>query len=619
MIHAHPVPEAAVAKHIAVLGKTGSGKTFAAKGIVERIARKGGMIVVLDPTGAWWGLGLDQSGTGPSDIRTIVLGGQHGHMPLDPASGAACAELVAHREGRQDLGVVIIDVGSMTVGERTRWAYQFGERLYQLNARPLHLVIDEAHCFAPQGRVPDPESGRLVHAFCQLASGGRSRGVRLLMITQRPAKLHKDALTCADTLIAMRVMAPQDREAIEEWIDGAGDRKASKQVLDSLAQLKTGEGWVWYPDGSVLERSHFPPITTYDSSATPDEGTVRPALPPADLDAIRTALGEALQRAAAEDPSRLRKRIAELEQQLDEARRAPVVQPASIEKQIAEAVEEANNRCAEHDRDHQLAVESVKHELAGLVPLCETIAARISRAWNAISDPWDNPNTPVPLPASVPGSKSYAEPPVRAENGSLESVRARASGPTPRAAASASADRGGRTATPAPTERKLEGLGQSHRKVLDAIAWWDAIGVSTPTRVQVAHVAGYTPSSGTFRNLLSELRTRDLISYLDGSRLCLTSAAFYKDLVTVPEKAGTIAELQSRIIANLGSSQAKVFKVLIAHASITRTHLAETCGYEPASGTFRNLLSELVSLGLARYPNKTTIAAEAWLLGSTAA
>jgi molybdopterin-guanine dinucleotide biosynthesis protein len=43
-------------QHIAVLGKTGSGKTFAVKGIVEHLLERGRRVGIVDPTGAWWGL-----------------------------------------------------------------------------------------------------------------------------------------------------------------------------------------------------------------------------------------------------------------------------------------------------------------------------------------------------------------------------------------------------------------------------------------------------------------------------------------------------------------------------------------------------------------------------------
>ena len=43
------IPEAALEQHIAVLGKTGSGKTSTAKLIVEQVVPRGARVCVLDP------------------------------------------------------------------------------------------------------------------------------------------------------------------------------------------------------------------------------------------------------------------------------------------------------------------------------------------------------------------------------------------------------------------------------------------------------------------------------------------------------------------------------------------------------------------------------------------
>lgn len=50
----HPIPPEALAHHLAFLGKTGSGKSNAAKVIVEESLDAGERVCVLDPTGAWW-------------------------------------------------------------------------------------------------------------------------------------------------------------------------------------------------------------------------------------------------------------------------------------------------------------------------------------------------------------------------------------------------------------------------------------------------------------------------------------------------------------------------------------------------------------------------------------
>jgi hypothetical protein len=350
------IPDAALQQHIAVLGKTGSGKTFAAKAvIVEPQLAAYRRVGIIDPTGAWWGLRSSADGKG-AGFPVLVLGGDHGDLPLPALGGAAVARLLS----AQNVNLVA-DTSQLTVGERTRWFIDFASTLYRINRAPLSLVLDEAHNFAPQGKVPDPDTGKMLHAANTLASGGRSRGIRLTLITQRPQKLHKDALTSADTLIAMRVLAPHDREAVKAWIDGCGDPAQGRQVLDSLANLQRGEGWVWYPEGAHLQRIKFPPIWTFDSSATPTDGHALAAPKGAaeiDLAEIKAALADAVSEAEANDPKLLRKRIAELEQKL----RQNALQGHSdedIERATHDGYVRGRDEAAEHYRARLTALESL--------------------------------------------------------------------------------------------------------------------------------------------------------------------------------------------------------------------------------------------------------------------
>lgn len=310
----YPIPEAALQQHIAVLGKTGSGKTFAVKGIVEHLLEAGRHVGIVDPTDAWWGLRSSRDGKGPG-FPILVLGGDHGDLPLPALGGAAVARLLVEQ------GVnLVASTKHLTVGERTRWFIDFAGTINRLNRTPLHLVIDEAHNFAPQGKVPDPDTGKMLHAMNTLASGGRSIGIRLAMLTQRPQKLHKDTLTSADTLIAMRVLAPHDRQAVEDWIKGCGDIAQGKEVLNSLASLQRGEGWVWYPEGGFLQRMKFPMIRTFDSSASPTEGhalTAPKGAAEIDLTEIRAAMADAVKDAEANDPKLLRAEVTKLKRELE--------------------------------------------------------------------------------------------------------------------------------------------------------------------------------------------------------------------------------------------------------------------------------------------------------------
>ena len=211
----YPIPDAALAEPLAFVGRTGSGKTFSAKGGAERILRDGARVCILDPTGVWYGLKSNAKGTGPG-FPIVVFGGDHADVPITDTSGAALAELVATKNVP-----VIIDLSEFTIGGRTRFATKFLEDLYRRNRGALTLIVDEADVFAPQ-RV-QPDESVMLSRMEQICRRGRVRGFRPWLITQRPASLNKNVLSQANTLVAMQLTSPQDRKAIGAWIEGQAD------------------------------------------------------------------------------------------------------------------------------------------------------------------------------------------------------------------------------------------------------------------------------------------------------------------------------------------------------------------------------------------------------------
>jgi hypothetical protein len=175
----------------------------------------------------------------------------------------------------------------------------FAEALYETNEEPLHLVLDEADLWAPQRPIKGWES--LLGHIEEIVRRGRVRGFIPWLITQRPAVVHKDVLSQADILIAMKLAASQDRDAIGAWIEGQADRQEGKRILADLPRLHRGEGYVWAPGYALLERLAFPPIRTFDSSRTPKRGE-RLVIPRTLAEVDLTAIVAALAAAGAQDP-----------------------------------------------------------------------------------------------------------------------------------------------------------------------------------------------------------------------------------------------------------------------------------------------------------------------------
>lgn len=283
------LPAEALDDRIAIVGTAGSGKTYAAKGFVERLLEGGARVAIIDPLGVWWSLRASADGSAPG-YPVVVFGGRHADVPITAETGAALGRLIA----TEALACVVdlSELGNSTA--RRRFMATFSEAVYEANAESLHLVLDEADLWAPQRPIKGWE-GLLGHIE-EIVRRGRVRGFIPWLITQRPAVVHKDVLSQADILIAMKLTASQDRDAIGAWIEGQAERAEGKRILSDLPRLQRGEGYLWAPGHGLLERAAFPPIRTFDSSRTPKRGeclaTPR-TLARVDLTAIMAALAAA--------------------------------------------------------------------------------------------------------------------------------------------------------------------------------------------------------------------------------------------------------------------------------------------------------------------------------------
>ena len=251
---------------LAIVGTTGSGKTYAAKGMAEALITGGARVCIVDPLSVWWGLRAGADGDAAAGLPVVILGGTHGDVPIGEHDGEKLGRMLASTAAQ-----CVVDVSELGSGAaQRRFMRAFLTALYDNNREPLHLVLDEADLWAPQR--PGPEHAVLGGKVSEIVRRGRVRGFIPWLITQRPAVLDKDVLSQADVLIAMKLTASQDRAAIGGWIEGQGDRAFQKKLLAALPRLERGTGWVWAPGRAMLEQVTFPPIATFDSSRTPERG-----------------------------------------------------------------------------------------------------------------------------------------------------------------------------------------------------------------------------------------------------------------------------------------------------------------------------------------------------------
>jgi DNA helicase HerA-like ATPase len=77
------IPDPVLESHLALLGKTGSGKSNAAVILAERLIDKKHRVCIVDPTDRYWGLRLSPDGRSPSGYEPVIFGGQHADLPLE--------------------------------------------------------------------------------------------------------------------------------------------------------------------------------------------------------------------------------------------------------------------------------------------------------------------------------------------------------------------------------------------------------------------------------------------------------------------------------------------------------------------------------------------------------
>lgn len=75
-------------ERLAIVGGTGSGKSYTARGLVERVLAAKGRVGVIDPTGVWYGLRMKPDGKS-AGFPVVMFGGDHSDVPLNETAGTS--------------------------------------------------------------------------------------------------------------------------------------------------------------------------------------------------------------------------------------------------------------------------------------------------------------------------------------------------------------------------------------------------------------------------------------------------------------------------------------------------------------------------------------------------
>lgn len=545
------LPTEVATESIAILGRRGSGKSNAAVVLAEEMFREGIPWVAIDPKGDWYGIRSSVDGKSPG-LPIPVFGGLHGDVPIEPTAGPLVADLLVD----ENL-TAVLDVSDFTKADRRRFLTGFFDRLYQRHRKApqaRHVFMEEAHEFIPQ-QVPGGDES-LKEAASRIVLQGRSFGLGSSVCSQRSAKIHKDVLTQTSILIAMWTTGPHDRKAIEAWVH---EHDAGKELVASLPGLKPGEGWVWATPFDLMQRTRFRMRSTFDSGSTPVLGKSRKVATIADVDtqAITERMAETIERAKADDPKELRARIQKLEREL-----AKPPAEVQVETKVLEV---------------EVVPEQLERGLIDILDAFQAVRPLLAHIDKAIDDALkvvDQARDDVKLVNRT----AKAGTPQRTTERTLAGTIQAPQSAKPQVKAHAPSD------TPGDTK-----LSKAERAILTVLAQYP----QGRTKTQIALLAGYASTGGSFNNSLSKLRTAGRITGGNKEIMSITTQGI--DDLGYYDPLPTGKELREWWAWQLPKAEKLIFEYLceIYPEADDKEGIAAATGYEPTGGSFGNSLSRL--------------------------
>lgn len=527
----------------AVLGIRGSGKTYTGTWLAEQFLDRGIPFVAFDPIGVWRYLKVPGAGKG---YKVVVAGGEHGDLPLTPESAV---EIV--RASMSANVPLVLDLYSMELS-KADWKRIVESALkvllYENKKCGLrHIFIEEAAEFCPQRIGPD--QGRVYDQVERLARMGGNASLGYTLINQRAEEVNKAVLELCDCLFLHRQKGRNSLTALEKWLAFA-DPKMSDTITCSLPALEAGHCWIWSEGSTEPKRVIIPkknsfhpdrknPETAKASSKAIDVGDF--------VSQLKETITVTIEENKANDPAVLRKRIADLEKELDVARKsqAPTTPPGAMN-----------------------AMQGVLNEAIKMHSHCENLLDDIK----ALSEKLKTaPANPTMAPVTF-----YSTDQRQTIGRAIEN--------------------------PNPDWRPIEsnGVAKLEREILVALAQ----NPSGLNAVQIALRVGKSSKGGYFLNTLSKMRTAGLISGMNSHVSIMNEG---KKVLGPFDPLPTGRALLDKWVRELDKLSGEILKDVYGQCGIATTahDVAARIGKESTGGYFLNTLSKLRTLGLIVGSNKS--------------
>ena len=565
-----------LAGRLLVTADSGGGKSWVARVLFEQAFGKV-QTIIIDPEGEFASL---------REKFPFVLAAKNGDTPIDIRS----AGMLAHRLLKLRASA-ICDLYELKADLRHIWVRDFFNALIEAPKElrtPLIIAVDEFHIFAPEKGQGESEA---LAASIDVATRGRKRGICLAGITQRLAMLNKNVTS----QLQNRLVGPTFEEVnIKTAVRllGIAPGTEEREFHREIQLLEPGYFWAF---GRAISRERIlikirGVETTHPKAFEKHTAPLPPT--PEKIKALLPQLADLPKEAEAKamTEAEYKKRIRELEQQVSSSKREITAFETRKEVQSASVAIDQKVIDRATTRAVKAATAPLVKGLHEFQRLAKKIAASMFDATDALQklSNAELPQEEVPSPIASPAMPIHA--PVA----------------VPRIA-------GRPVSVPMNGNSETSDLGNTPRRMLRGLAEFEAIGVESPTRGALSSWCGIKATTGTFRNYVSELRTRRLVVDVPGDRLKLTDGG--RELAGAVEVPANTKELLARSKQIFGNTPGRMLEFIHGQgkSGVTRQAVAEHVGISHETGTFRNYLSELRSASMITDLDRETVKCAEWM------
>ena len=555
-----------------ISASSGAGKSWLFRLLAEQIGDKI-QTLLIDPEGEFPTL---------REKLDILIVGENGDIQPDIKSAGLLARKLAESGISAVIDICELPGPGDPWDKRRLWVYGFLTGLMSIpksQYHPMLVCIDEAHNLAPESPLKGGKElskkyfnlfespsvlSRSAIRFMQ--SAGRKRGIGGLQASQRISKIDKDSIADCRNIFVGGTNLDIDQER-------AGDMLGmSKKQSLTLRDMVPGEFYCFGPafSGKGVFRFYAGNVETTHPRAGQRLNVEVPKAS-TQIAKIAAQFGDLPKEVEAEVRT-----LETLQNEVTRLNRALLERPRQIVPESVEVRVEVPVLKEDDVSGLATLVFAMNEESKGMMDIAKELSEKASSITDVIQKFKAMPSPTQRLPINV----SYAKALHNYENKSSKNVE------------------------------DGESITSPQQKILDAIAWFESIGIIEPRQEAVAFVAGYTFGGGAFNNPRSKLNTGGYVAYR-GKGISLTEKG--RSLAEVPVIELTKEGLQARVIGVLPNPHQEVLRALLnlyPHP-ISKDELSSIVGRR--GGAFNNPLSRLRTMGLIEYPERGTVKARSFL------